>query len=143
MSYYIVMTSSAQVRGKAKFGRYRNIAVVEVKDGHPTPAMISARARGVVRIVRHYGSCSVGTTERCQYERYYKQATELCETLNHEESARLAWYQYCDTHELPPDIPRDPHIVYADDGWAGWCNWIGETLETPPDRERKLHLSSE
>lgn len=63
---FIVMTSSASVRGKAKLGRYRNVAVVET-DGEE-PLRIDERDRHVVRIVRHYGACSEGKTERCQYQ---------------------------------------------------------------------------
>lgn len=83
MSYYLVMTSSAQVKGKARmYGRYRNVAVVEVMTNFDRPKMISERARGVVRIVRHWGSCSVGTTKRCQYEVALAEANELCAQLN-------------------------------------------------------------
>lgn len=42
-----------------------------------------------------------------------------------EQAARDAWYAYCDTHELPPDIPRDPDVVYRGQGWRGWVDWIG------------------
>lgn len=85
MSYFLVMTSSAQVKGLArKFGKYRNVAVVEVQSGFDRPKMISERARGMLRIVRHYGSCSVGSTERCQYAVAMKEAEELCARLNAE-----------------------------------------------------------
>ena len=52
MTRYIVMESSAQVRGKMREfgGKYRRLAVVEVV-GDEWPKMISERARGVVRIV--------------------------------------------------------------------------------------------
>ena len=76
----IVMTSSAHVAGTARrFGRYRNVAVVEVEAG-AQPAMISERARGVVRIVRHFGTCSVGKTERCEYRRALAEAEALVAT---------------------------------------------------------------
>ena len=26
---------------------------------------------------------------------------------------------------LPPDIPVNPVIVYANKGWAGWGDWLG------------------
>jgi hypothetical protein len=75
----IIMTSSAHVAGKArKFGRYRNVAVVEVEVGK-RPAMISTRARGLVRIVWHSGSRSVGKTDKCQYEIALKYAKEIIE----------------------------------------------------------------
>ena len=83
MSRYIVMTSAAAVKGKARqFGTYRNVAVVEVANG-TQPAMISARARGVVRIVRHWGACSVGKTAKCQYQVALAEAGALIEELNH------------------------------------------------------------
>ena len=84
MSYFLVMTSSGQVKGKARqFGTYRNVAVVEIEDEHPRPKMISERARGVVRIVRHWGTCSVGTTSRCQYQIALREANELCDSLTY------------------------------------------------------------
>jgi len=73
----IIMTSSAHVAGKArKFGRYRNVAVVEV-EASKRPAMISMRARGLVRIVWHSGSRSVGKTDKCQYVTALKYAQEI------------------------------------------------------------------
>jgi hypothetical protein len=77
----IVMTSSARVAGKARrFGTYRNVAVVEVEAGSQ-PAMISERARGVVRIVQHFGALSVGSTERCAYARALREAESLVTVL--------------------------------------------------------------
>ena len=77
---YIVMTSTAQVKGKAKLGRYRNVAVVET-DGQ-IPAMISAHAKHTVRIVKHFGACSYGRTERCEYRRVLRIAEALADQLN-------------------------------------------------------------
>ena len=73
---YVVLTSSAHVKGKARqFGRYRNVAVCEVTGCYPK--MISKRARGMVSIIRHWGACSVGKTERCQYRRALREAEAL------------------------------------------------------------------
>jgi hypothetical protein len=75
----IVMTSSAKVAGKArKYGRYRNVAVVEVEAGK-RPSMISERARGLIRIVWHSGSRSVGKTDKCQYAAALRHAEEIIE----------------------------------------------------------------
>lgn len=80
---FIVMTSSAHVQGKAaRFGRYRNVAVVELDDTGVMPKMISSRAHGLKQIVRHYGSRSVGRTERCQYAVALREANELVARLN-------------------------------------------------------------
>lgn len=64
-------------------GPYRNVAVVEVEAG-AEPKMISTRARGVRRIVRHYGPQSVGKTDRCAYRRTLAEAAELVVKLNAE-----------------------------------------------------------
>lgn len=54
-----------------------------------------------------------------------------------EEAARAAWYAYIATHELPPDIPRDPDKAYAKEGWKGWCDWIGTNI--PPEKPFTLN----
>lgn len=80
---FIVMTSSASVKGKAaRFGRYRNVAVVET-DGE-LPSKISIHDRHVVGIVHHYGACNEGKTLRCEYMRVLTEAQELAAQLNKE-----------------------------------------------------------
>jgi hypothetical protein len=83
-SEFIVMTSSAKVSGRAKqFGRYRNVAVLEIEPG-TRPAMISERARGVRRIVWRSGAVSVGKTDKCAYARAQREAESLVATLQAE-----------------------------------------------------------
>ena len=77
---FIVMTSSAKMPANC-WGRYRNVALVEVEAG-TWPKMISAHARGVVRIVEHYGPQFVGKTQRCAYMRVYEEAAARAEELN-------------------------------------------------------------
>ncbi len=80
---YIIMTASAKVSGKARqFGRYGHVAVVEVETPDTMPAMISERARGVVRIVWDSGACSIGKTEKSAFARAKAHATEMAATLN-------------------------------------------------------------
>lgn len=81
MTWFAVMESAAQTKGKAKMGRYRNVAVVEVEQGHELPRMISTRAKGMVRIVKYWGSRSVGSTERCAYRVALREAQELVDQL--------------------------------------------------------------
>jgi hypothetical protein len=76
---FLVMTSSAKT--SAKFGRYRNVAVVETDQTTP-PKMISEHARGLVRIVWHSGARSMGKTERCAYRVALREAEEMAERLN-------------------------------------------------------------
>lgn len=37
------------------------------------------------------------------------------------------WLDYTKSGMKPDDIPVDPHNVYANDGWAGWGDWLGAT----------------
>ncbi len=47
-------------------------------------------------------------------------------------SGQRQWYRYCygqntapDTPLRLPDIPTNPQRTYANDGWAGWGDWLG------------------
>jgi hypothetical protein len=81
---WIVMTSSAKMPNSC-WGRYRNIAIVEVGyydyNRGSRPAMISTRARNVLR-VRNLGHHNVGKTERCAYRRALADAERLAYQLN-------------------------------------------------------------
>lgn len=35
------------------------------------------------------------------------------------------WRKYCASGKKPADIPVTPHVVYADDGWSNWGDWLG------------------
>jgi len=65
-------------------GVYRDVAVVETDGGADVPAMISERARGVVRIVRHWSRCHAGrhSAGNTAYDRACRTAHALCEHLN-------------------------------------------------------------
>lgn len=75
-----VMTSTAKMPTSC-WGRYRNVAIVETVD-NTYPSMISERARGVIRIVKHYGPHHVGATDRSAYQRALKEAQEAAAALN-------------------------------------------------------------
>lgn len=81
---YIVMTAAEPQRGR-KWGEHKRVAVVEIEEG-ARPAMISERARGVVRIVELWEGLRVGRTERSQYARALAEAEALCARLNEEAS---------------------------------------------------------
>ena len=83
MAHYIIMTASAKVAGKARqFGRYGHVAVVEVETADTVPAMISERAKGVVRIVWDSGACSIGKTERSAFAVAKAHAAAMADRLN-------------------------------------------------------------
>jgi hypothetical protein len=77
---FIVLDKAAKMPGNC-WGRYRRVAVLEVQPG-ATPAMISARARGVIRVVATWEKLNVGLTERCAFERALSEAHDLARQLN-------------------------------------------------------------
>ncbi|UCC74356.1 MAG: hypothetical protein JSV86_07300 [Gemmatimonadota bacterium] len=86
-THFIIKTAAAAMPSSC-WGTYRRVAVLEVEDdgaGSPiTPAMISTRARGVVRVVAVWERCSVGQNAphgRCAYSRALREAQRLVEAL--------------------------------------------------------------
>lgn len=79
---YLVMSAAAPMP-RSCWGRYRRVAVVELRDGFAgAPKMISSRARGIARIVETWERLHVGTTERGAYQRALAEARTLAERLN-------------------------------------------------------------
>jgi superfamily II DNA or RNA helicase len=39
--------------------------------------------------------------------------------------SQAEWKSYCKSGEKPDDIPANASFVYANDGWAGWGDWLG------------------
>ena len=64
------------------WGRYGRVAVLEVEHGVRSASMISARARGVRRVVRTWERCYIGLTPRCAFERAVTAAERLAAELN-------------------------------------------------------------
>ena len=81
MSHYIIQTASAKMPNSC-WGEYRRVAVIEVEDGVTSVAMISKRAKGVIRVVETWEGLNVGTTKRCAYERALSAARILVRELN-------------------------------------------------------------
>jgi hypothetical protein len=85
---FAIMEAAAKMPGSCMgAGSYRRLAVVEydpaaLPDGHDVPAMISTRARGMVRIVQVWDRLHRGTTPRSAYGRALAEAQALCDTLN-------------------------------------------------------------
>jgi len=39
--------------------------------------------------------------------------------------SHLEWSAYCKSGKKPDDIPAAPHLTYANEGWAGYGDWLG------------------
>lgn len=78
---YIVQSASAQMPSSCR-GTYRRVAVLELHPGYTYASMISERARAVARIVETWEARSVGTTDRCAYQRALAAARSLATRLN-------------------------------------------------------------
>jgi len=83
MSRYIIQDAAAHMPGsvRMKHGTYKRLAVLEVERGFDHVAMISARARGVVRVVATWEKLNCGLTERCAYGRALQSARALVADL--------------------------------------------------------------
>ncbi len=79
---FIVRTAAAHMPNSC-WGVYRRVAVLEVIKG-TVPAMISSRARGVVRVVATWERRNVGSTDRCAYERAVSAARAMAAELTAE-----------------------------------------------------------
>jgi hypothetical protein len=55
--------------------------------------------------------------------RPYKGARDLARRLKL--ASEIEWREYCQSGKKPSDIPAHPHAVYANDGWAGYGDWLG------------------
>jgi superfamily II DNA or RNA helicase len=44
------------------------------------------------------------------------------------------WLDYCKSGKKPADIPASPAAPYANDGWAGWGDWLGTGTIANRDR---------
>jgi hypothetical protein len=46
--------------------------------------------------------------------------------------SNIEWRKYCRSGKKPADIPTSPHVVYANNGWAGLGDWLGNMLKPVP-----------
>ena len=83
---FIVMSSCAKMPTSC-WGRYRNLAILEVVKG-TFPKMISERARGVVDIRHYWGKLHDGKTNRSAFGRALEKAEKIAAELNAARAAR-------------------------------------------------------
>ncbi len=50
-------------------------------------------------------------------------ARDFVRTLGMKSQAQ--WDAYVDSGRFPRDLPKAPHMVYADAGWRSWGDWLG------------------
>ncbi len=79
---YVVKQSAAKMPSSC-WGKYVNVAVIKTNDGN-IPAMISKRAKGVVKIVKVYGPCNVGKEINSASFHAKNNAERLAKRLNGE-----------------------------------------------------------
>jgi hypothetical protein len=62
------------------------------------------------------------SARRRQY-RSFKKARAFVRSLGLKSESE--WRDYVNSGKGPDDIPLAPHECYANDGWAGWGDWLG------------------
>lgn len=55
--------------------------------------------------------------------RPFEEAREFARSLGL--NSMLDWKEYCISGDKPHDIPTNPNITYADEGWAGYGDFLG------------------
>lgn len=63
-----------------------------------------------------------GLDRRERRYRSFKKARAFVRGLGLKSAAQ--WRDYIKSDMKPDDIPVAPHHVYANDGWAGWSDWL-------------------
>jgi hypothetical protein len=60
---------------------------------------------------------------RLREYRPFEEAREFARALGFK--SNLEWKQYCKSGKKPDDIPAKPNTTYAEEGWAGYGDWLG------------------
>lgn len=66
----------------------------------------------------------------------FDDAREYVRSLNITEPNLQGWLDFCAQGTLPVNIPLEPHLIYADTGFASFQDWIGSNLQ---DKLKVLH----
>src|SRR5262245_46696781 len=53
----------------------------------------------------------------------FEEARILARSLNLKSQSE--WDALARSGKLPRGLPRAPHMVFADDGWLSWGDWLG------------------
>lgn len=140
---YIVMIRSAHVRGRARnYGPYKHAALVEVAPGYGPdrePAMISTRARGVLRVLQDTPALYAGgKTPRSEFVRQVAALRAEAARLNAEAAgpAEIEMIEmkcaYCEEAATRMAVYVDGH---GDELAAGvpLCAWHTAPCQHPAD----------
>jgi superfamily II DNA or RNA helicase len=66
----------------------------------------------------------LGSQHRRGGWRSFKEARAFVHKLKLKNATR-DWRAYCKSGKKPDDIPANPPAIYADAGWDGWGDWLG------------------
>jgi superfamily II DNA or RNA helicase len=77
------------------------------------------------------GTGTVATYRR--QHRTFKKARPFVRNLGFK--SQIEWKAYCKVGKKPADIPSNPNLVYGNDGWAGWGDWLGTDAVADQDRQ--------
>jgi superfamily II DNA or RNA helicase len=66
----------------------------------------------------------------------FDDAKTFVQTLNIQNTDE--WKEFCNSGNLPDDIPKSPHIVYKEKGWNGMYDWIGRKEKTRRYKGREI-----
>ena len=67
-----------------------------------------------------------------------EEAREFARSLNL--SGVREWKQYCKSNKKPDNIPSASDIIYKNDGWKDWIDWLGNENRVPWNKGEKHPL---
>jgi hypothetical protein len=102
----------------------------------PKSPWIRYKGHGWISRSDWLGSKNLSSADRVW--RNFSEARAFVHTLSLKSQSE--WFIYLRSKtsrrpKLPSDIPKSPHIVYADKGWAGIGDWIGTGTVAPQMRK--------
>ena len=65
----------------------------------------------------------------------FEEARDFARSLNLRN--RDGWYEYCKSGERPDDIPANPGIIYKNDGWKGYPDWLANEDRVISEESRR------
>ena len=79
------------------------------------------------------GTGSIATKNRVYLS--FNEARDFARSLNLRGVEE--WRQYSKSNKKPDDIPANPGIIYKNNGWKDWVDWLGNENRTYSEETRR------
>lgn len=97
-------------------------------DNIPSAPWTTYKDRGWINLGDWLGAC-VSSTPKTKGHLSYAEARAFVHTLGLK--SQNEWKKYCKDGKKPSNIPHAPWVVYKDNGWISWGDWLGTGSLSP------------